>query len=56
MDYRDGTKFGATILDNREIHILIKVLLLTLMVYFYIRITNFNGVANLNINLQPGNI
>ena len=54
MKYRDGTRFGATILDNRGYPYPNQSVRFNINGVFYTRITDLNGVANLNINLQPG--
>ena len=54
MYYKDGTKFKATILDGLG-NILPGVnVTFNINGVFYTRLTNDNGVANLNINLQSG--
>ena len=54
MKYRDGTRFGATILDNHGYPYPNQSVRFNINGVFYTRITDLNGVANLNINLQPG--
>ena len=54
MKYRDGTRFGAAILDNQGYPYPNQSVRFNINGVFYTRITDLNGVANLNINLQPG--
>ena len=54
MKYRDGTKFGATILDGYGNPYPNQSVTFNINGVFYTRITNSTGVANLNINLQSG--
>ena len=55
MNYRDGSRFGALILDNNKGNPLSGVsVTFNINGVFYIRTTNSNGIAYLNINLQPG--
>ncbi len=54
MNYRDGTKFKATILDGNGNPYPNQAVTFNINGVFYTRITNSTGVANLNINLQSG--
>ena len=54
MNYRDGTKFRATILDGYGNPYPDQVITFNINGVFYSRITDSNGIANLNINLQAG--
>ncbi|MCR5026436.1 MAG: hypothetical protein K6A34_03210 [Methanobrevibacter sp.] len=55
MNYRDGSKFGALILDNNNGNPLSGVeVTFNINGVFYIRTTQSNGIAYLNINLQSG--
>lgn len=54
MKYRDGSKFSAKILDNQGYPYPNQSVNFNINGVIYKRITNENGVANLNINLQPG--
>jgi len=54
MKYRDGTKFKATILDGYGNPYPNQSVTFNINGVFYIRITDINGIAKLNINLQAG--
>ena len=54
MNYRDGTRFGATILDGHGNPYPNQSVTFNINGVMYTRITNATGTANLNINLQPG--
>ena len=54
MNYRDGTRFGATILDGQGNPYPNQSVTFNINGVMYSRITNSTGTANLNINLQPG--
>ena len=54
MNYRDGTKFKATILDGNGNPYPNQAVTFNINGVFYTRISDSTGVANLNINLQSG--
>ena len=54
MNYHDGTKFSATILDNQGKAYPNQSVTFNINGVMYTRITNATGTANLNINLLPG--
>ena len=54
MSYRDGTKFKATILDGYGTPCPNQSVNFNINGVFYTRITDTNGIANLNINLPAG--
>ena len=54
MNYRDGTKFKATILDGNGNPYPNQAVTFNINGVFYTRISDSTGVANLNIKLQSG--
>ncbi|WP_407423238.1 hypothetical protein [Methanobrevibacter sp.] len=54
MSYRDGTQFKATLLDGQGKLFSGQNIVFNVNGVFYTRQTDNNGVAKLNINLQPG--
>ena len=54
MKYADGSKFSALILDEQGRPYVNQKVTFNINGVFYTRITNSDGVANLNIKLQPG--
>ena len=54
MKYRDGTRFGAAILDNQGYPYPNQIVRFNINGVFYNRISDDGGVAHLNINLMSG--
>jgi C1A family cysteine protease len=54
MKYRDGSKFSAKVLDNQGSPYPNQSVTFNINGVFYTRMTNNDGVANLNVNLMPG--
>ena len=54
MSYRDGTAFNAYLVDGIGDPKAFEVVTFNINGVFYKRTTNENGIAKLNINLQPG--
>ena len=54
MSYRDGTQFKATLLDSHGNHFAGQFVTFNINGVFYDRMTDNEGVAKLNINLQSG--
>ena len=54
MEYQDGTKFKVYLVDNIGNPAAFEKVNFNINGVFYTRTTNENGIASLNINLQPG--
>ena len=54
MNYKDGSKFKATILDGRGKPYTSQIVYFNINGVLYTKLTDKNGVASLNINLIPG--
>ncbi len=54
MYYKDGTRFGAKLMDNKGNALANKVITFTLQNIDYVRTTDVNGYASLAINLNSG--
>ena len=54
MNYRDGTKFKATLVDGTGAPYAGETVTFNINGVFYDRVTDKDGVAALNINLMPG--
>ena len=54
MYYRDGSKFSVTLTDSHLVPMENKIITFNLYGKLYDRTTDENGVASLNINLNPG--
>ena len=54
MEYKDGTKYEAKLLDGQGKPYAGQTIRLNINGVFYDRVTDANGIARLNINLQPG--
>ena len=54
MEYQDGTKFKVYLVDGIGNPAAFEKVNFNINGVFYTRTTNENGIANLNINLQPG--
>ena len=54
MSYRDGTQFKATLLDGQGKFFAGQNITFNVNGVFYTRLTDSEGVAKLNINLQSG--
>ena len=54
MKYRDGSQFVATLVDGQGKPYAEQTIQFNINGVFYNRVTNSNGQAKLNINLQAG--
>lgn len=54
MEYRDGSKYEAKLLDGQGKPYAGQTIRLNINGVFYDRVTDANGIARLNLNLQPG--
>ncbi len=54
MKYRDGSKFEVKLLDGKGNAFSNQTIIFNINGVFYNRITDANGIARLNINLQAG--
>lgn len=54
MNYKDGSKFNATVLDGRGNPLVNQKVTFNVNGVFYYKTTNLDGIASLNINLMQG--
>lgn len=54
MEYKDGSKYEAKLLDGQGKPYAGQTIRLNINGVFYDRVTDANGIARLNLNLQPG--